>query len=123
MKIERIESCKWKDGVTSTNLTGKLGGNKPDQDDELNKSQKKFEATSWQNLEVVTTSGLRETGLNDNGDGTVLGVLSSAGIILTVYALVSHVFWLLGGGSLITGWTMATWKHYSGAFLRYFHIL
>ena len=40
MKIERIESCKWKDGVTSTNLTGKLGGNKPDQDDKLNKSKK-----------------------------------------------------------------------------------
>ena len=123
MKIERIESCKWKDSVTSTNLTCKLGGNKPDQDDELNKSQKKFEATSWQNLEVVTTSGLRETGLNDNGDGTVLGVFSSAGIILMFYALVSYVFWLLGGGSLITGWMVAIWKHYSGAFLRYFPIL
>ena len=69
------------------------------------------------------TSGLGETGLNDNGDGTVLGVLSSAGIILMFYALVSYVFWLLGGGSLINGLTVAIWMHYSGAFLRYFPIL
>ena len=111
---------KWKDGVTSTNLTGKLGENKPDQDNELNKSQRKFETMSWQNLEVVVTLGLRETGLNDNGDGTVLGVLSSAGIILMFYAVVSYVFWLLGGSSLITGWTVDIWMHYSGAVLRYF---
>ena len=96
-----MKVVKWKDGIPSTNLDGKLGGNKTDQDDEMNKSNK-FRGGDF---------GAERNWFKRQRKGAELGVFSSAGIIFMFYALLSYIFWLLGGGSLINGLTVAVWMH------------
>ena len=83
LEIEKNEGGNIENGVTLAKLVGAWGGNRPDQDAELDKYPRNSRGRITDSRSDRDTR-LRGTGFNDNRCGAVLCVLSSAGIILTV---------------------------------------